>query len=261
MIDIDPRQQKVAALEEEGRHAEALALLQELYAETEAEPAPDRTRYFMTMFQWGLLTQHYPPACSALATVRDEQAARLLAGDLYAGTEGSKDGNEQPWERVSRYSLIIEMNSTLGEPHATRDLFLQLEAAQPELAQRYAWQALPAIVEAGDFSLADRYRKEPLEQLVSVNENARSMPLFPPPGQAPRLVGDLSNLVKDVHLGAAVLDGLGRQAEASALRQALLAGLQDEALRALAQRELDEPGTIIREFVARQMEQEDMARG
>lgn len=254
MIESDPRRHQIVTLHDEGRHAEALALLQELYAEAEAEPAPDRNRYFMTMFQWELLTQQYPPARTALAAVRDEQAARLLAGTLYTGSAGSDGSVEETWRRVSRFTLIVEMNRTLGDADATRALFLQLEAAQPEVARRYAWQALPDIVAAGDFLLADRYRGEPLAQLGQVNEDAHSMPLFPPAGQAPQLAAGLSNLVKDVRLNAAVLDGLGRQAEGAALREALLAGL-DDTLRTLAQRELAEPETIMRESIARQQAQ------
>ena len=43
------------------------------------------------------------------------------------------------------------------------------------------------------------------------------------------------------------------------LRAALLAGLETEYLRGWALRELDEPGTLIRELVAHQMAQEDTA--
>lgn len=250
MSDIDPRQHQVIQLDEAGRHAEELALLQELYADAEAEPAPGRTRYFMTMFQWGLLTETYPPARTALAAVRDEQVARFLGGERYTGSGGDRHGNSEaePWRRVSRYSLIIEMNRTLGEPHATRALFLQLEAGQPELARRHAWQALPHIVEAGDFALADRYRGDPLAQLDVVNDTARRMPLFPSDGAAPRLGAELMNLTGDVRVGIAVLRGLGREAEAAALREALLTGLASEPLRTLAERELDQPGTIGREL-------------
>ncbi|SFD93064.1 hypothetical protein [Massilia yuzhufengensis] len=258
-VVIDPRQQQVSQLDEAGRHAEALALLQELYAEAEAEPAPERTRYFMTMFQWKMLTENYPPASTALAAVRDDQATRFLAGEMYSGSGGDNHGSskEAPWQRVSRFSLIVDMNRTLADPRATHALFLQLEAASPELARRHAWQALPDIVAAGDFTLADRYRRDPLALLGDVKENARSMPLFPPPGQAPRLSAELSNLAGDVRVGIAVLRGLGRAEEADALRAALLAGLPPGQLRDLAERELDERGTIHRALAAHQMTLED----
>lgn len=192
---------------------------------------------------------------------RDEQARRLLDGDLTCGRKTSQESDAKSYQRVSRFSLIVGMNEKLADARATHALFVELEARQPELAQRYAWQALPAIVDSGDFALADRYRGDPLALLDQVNEHALTMPLIPPPGTAPRLSADLSNLVKDARLGAAVLHGLGREAEAIALRKTLLAGLTSDALRVMAQRELDDPGTIIRELVACQMAQEDAAAG
>jgi hypothetical protein len=45
-----------------------------------------------------------------------------------------------------------------------------------------------------------------------------------------------------------VLRGLGRSAEAAAVRDGLLRGLANEELRSLAEQELDEPGTISRKL-------------
>ncbi len=64
------------------------------------------------------------------------------------------------------------------------------------------------------------------------------------------------NLVKDVRIAAAILRGQGQAAEADALCAALLAGLTNDAMRALAQRELDAPGSITADIVNRQMAQE-----
>ena len=57
-----------------------------------------------------------------------------------------------------------------------------------------------------------------------------------------------SNAMKAVWLCAATFEGLGRGTEADALRSAALAGIQSEEMRALAARELAEPGTIFREL-------------
>lgn len=249
---LSARLEHMNVLEAEGRHGELLAFLQQMYAEAEQLPAPARTEYFMTLFQWKMLIEKYPPAADALVQARDEQARRLLAGELFAGTGGALADALPSYERVERFSLIVEMDNTLGQPRATYALFLQLEAAQPELAGRHAWRALPAIVEAGDFALADRYRGDPLDLLANVNYSAATMPLFPPGREAPQLAADLTNLARQAGIGIAVLRGLGREAEAQALRAALLSGLANEELRALAQRELDVPGTIIRMAVERQ---------
>src|SRR5690606_15563894 len=115
--------------------------------------------------------------------------------------------------------------------HATHALFLQIEAQEPALAQRYAWLALPAIVAAGDFALAERYRGDPLELLHEVNATAARSELFPAGRQAPRLAADLMNLTREARIGIAVLHGLGRTGEALAVRDALLAGLASDELR------------------------------
>lgn len=247
------RLQRMHTLDAEGRHGELLAYLEELYAQTEHAPAPARTDYFMTMFQWKLLIEKYAPAASALAGARDEQARRLLGGEPYTGTAPWLEDRRQMFERVERFFLIVDMNEMLGDPRATHALFLQLEARQPELARCYAWRALPAIVEAGDFVLAERHRGDPLALLAEVNCNARTFTLFPPARQAPRLAAELMSLTRDVRIAIAVLRGLGRQAEAGAVRAGLLRGLASEELRVLAERELDEPGTISQRMAAHQM--------
>lgn len=251
------RIERMHSLDAEGRHDELLACLEQRYAQTEQSPAPARTDYFPTMFQWRLLIEKHAPAADALARARDEQSRRLLGGETYAGTAPCLEDRRQMCARVERFALIVDMNETLGEPRATHALFLQLEAQQPELARRYAWRALPAIVEAGDFALAQRYRGDPLALLADVNCNARTWTLFPPERQAPRLAAELMSLAGGVRIAIAVLRGLGREAEAEALREELLSGLEKQELRALAERELDEPGTISRRMAEHQMALEE----
>jgi hypothetical protein len=252
MSETQAHIERMQALDAAGRHDELLACLQQRYAETEQSPAPARTDYFMTMFKWKMLIEQYAPAAEALARARDEQARRLLGGEPYAGTAPWLEDRRQMFDRVERFALIVDMNETLADPRATHALFLQLEARQPELARRYAWRALPAIVEAGDVALADRYRGDPLELLDTVNDSARTWTLFPPGRAAPRLAAELMNLTREARIGIAVLRGLGREAEADAVRDGLLRGLANEELRTLAERELEEPGTISRKLAEHQ---------
>ena len=249
MNKLDPAQ--LNALREEGRFGDLLALLQQSFAAAEQAVAPTRYSLFITMFEWKLLLEHYGPARAALQALRDDQAAQMLAGDWDFGRDGVSA--EPGVLRASRFSLVVDMNEMLEEPRATHALFVQLDARAPQQARRYAWQVLPALVEVGDFTLADRYRGDPLELLGAVNEMRRNWPLFPPPGMAPRLAGEMMNLTRAVRIGMAVLRGQGHDAEAGALGEALLAGLKASELRALALRELDEPGTISRELVDRQI--------
>ncbi|KKO61353.1 hypothetical protein VM94_05125 [Janthinobacterium sp. KBS0711] len=242
MPDIDSRSTRLIALRNEGRHAEALPLLQELFAEAGQTLNPARSSYFMIMLEWKFLAEAYAPAYAALQAERDAQIQLLLSGNTFGGR--------------SRFSLIAKMNDTLGDARSTADLFARLDTCAPELARQYAWQALPAVVESGNFALAERYHGAPLEHLDMVNELAASLPLFPAPRTPPRLAAELMNLVKDVRIAAAILRGQGQAAEADALCAALLAGLANDAMRALAQRELDAPGSITADIVNRQMAQE-----
>lgn len=260
MRGIDNRFTRLMTLREEGLHADALVLLQQLFAETAQAIAATRPGHFMLMLEWQFLAELYPPARHALKNARDEQIRLLLAGDLHWGRDGgSTPQAEFVFPRASRFSLIADMNDTLGDAHSTAELFAQLDASAPELARQYAWQALPAVVESGNFALAERYRTTPLAHLDMVNALAADHPLFPAPGRPPRLAAELMNLVKDVRIAVAVLRGQEQGAEADALCAALLAGLANDAMRALAQRELEAPGSITADIVNGQMAQDQQA--
>jgi len=198
-------------LRQAGRHAEALALLQHLLAGAARAGAPARPDLFLVMLEWAFLAAEYPPARMALEEARDAQIGRLLAGDMTVGP----DGDTHPaFLHGSRFALIAEMNRILGDARSTYEVFVRLDAMRPDLARRHAFLALPAVVAACDFALADRYRGEPLAYLDALNAT-----------------------------------------DALALRARLLAGLPSGPVRALAQRELDDEGIIMREIVAHQMAQ------
>ena len=252
MSDID--QSRVVELRQEGASQEALSVLEQLFKNAELAVAPTRPDIFMTMFQLQQLAEQYEPARVFLRTIRDTQAERLLAGDIHFGLDGGPAVKE--YRRIRRFSLIVEINHILGDHASTCEVFFQLDSGNVELARRYAWAALPALVAEGRFELADRYRDDPLKLLDVVNDTALALPLYPPPRQAPRLAAELSNLVRDVRIGMAVLRGTGDNGKAEVLGAALVAGLDSDELKALARRELDAPGTITREVGDRQMAQE-----
>lgn len=257
MPDIDIRLTRLIALREEGQHADALVLLQQLFAEAEQTITAARTGYFMLMLEWKFLAELHAPAQLALRVERDEQIRRLRADAPFQRRDdgGAPQTADRFW-RTSRFSLIVEMNETLDDARSTAALFAQLDASAPELARQNAGLALPAVVEAGNFALAERYLTAPLAHLGMLNTLAASEPLFPATGAAPRLAAELTNLVKDVRIAAAVLRGQDQAAKADALCADLLAGLANDAMRALAQRELDAPGSIITAIVKHRMDQD-----
>lgn len=231
----------IQAAYDAGRYDEALRLILaafELAASGEGESKLD----FIVIYTWQLmLNEGYAPAREAMIRVCDAQRARLLAGELTFGAE------DQVWPR-SRFQVMLDMNEKLNDSRSSYDTFKQLLAIAPDVAGMYAFSVLPAIVEVADYALAERYLADPLTELDRLNQLAHEFSLYPPRGQAPRMWAELFNFVRRVTLLMAVHRGLGRDTEAVALRDAALAGLENEELRAMAQREMDEPGLMNREI-------------
>jgi flagellar biosynthesis regulator FlaF len=251
MNELDPRLQQASEAREAGRFEEALQLLRAAFLQNDSPAVAANASHFMTMFLWQMLAEDHAPARAALAELRDAQVDLVLAGDeIFAASAGPSTG----WPvRRSRFSDVVEINEILGDPASTHALFTALESARPEQARRNAARALAHLVAAGDFALADRYRGDPLAMLEPVTLNARSLPLFPPQGQAPRLAAEMIGLGKDVHLAIAVLNGLGRPGEAEALRATVFDRLESAELREWMERELAEPGAINRAHTERLM--------
>jgi RimJ/RimL family protein N-acetyltransferase len=239
---------------EEGRYEDALRHVLAAFARVDST---DRERHigdFIPMLEWRFLAEEYAPARAALLEARDAQVVRLLAGELTYGLARNE------WlGPPSRFSLIADMNETLRDARSTSEVFARLDALNPGQARRDAFVALPAVVESGDFTLAERYMPDPMASLPHLNETAQSWPLFPPMGKAPRLAADLSNFARELRLRAAILRGLGRGAEADTLLAAALAGLANDELRAWARRDMRTPGIIHRTMGEQRMEQEEAA--
>ncbi|WP_170304213.1 GNAT family N-acetyltransferase [Duganella radicis] len=225
---------KAAAARHAGRHEEALELVLESFARADESHVP-------TMFTWRLLLDEYAPAREAMVRERDAQVAQLLAGELNFGRSGSH------WQR-SRFRLIIGMNNDLQDQRATYELFLRLLTTKPEAVRDAVGLALPAIVEAGNYALAESYLDDPLPRLDELNTLADDLPLFPMANVAPRLAAELHNFMREVSMLAAVHRGLGRDAQADALPEAALAGLKRNDIRTWAARELADPGMLFREI-------------
>lgn len=230
----------------EGRYDDALRGVQSLFNQIDSGALPRRGNHFITMFEWSLLVEEYLPAREALARERDEQVRRLRDGQQVFG-------DLQDPRPCSRFHAIVEMNEILKDHQSTYEVFVQLSSLHPALARQEAFLALPAIVEIGDFALAEAYLGDPMERLDELNRLANDFPLYPPRGVAPRLGAELSNFMKEVVLRVAVLKGLGREDEAEVLRETALTGIRTDDMRELSIREFAAPGTIIREISSRQI--------
>ena len=235
----------------DGRYEDALRHVLAAFARVLSSDRERHISDFMPMLEWRFLAEEYAPARAALVEARDVQVHRLLAGELTYGLPRIE------WlGPPSRFSLIVDMNETLRDPHSTAEVFARLEALFPDQARRDAFVALPALVEAGDFALAEPYLPDPMGSLPQLNETAEHWPLFPPARKAPRLAGELSNFASDLRLRAATLRGLGRAPEADALLDAAMAGLANDELRNWVRRDMRWPGVIHRVIGDHQMGQD-----
>lgn len=226
-----------------GRHDEALRLLVALFEAVRDDPPRFAEVEFILVLEWAMLVRVYSPARAALGRLRDERARHLLAS-----ADGPLDFKAR---RRGGFALIAEMNNTLLDPAATYALFVRMLEVMPQRAQQEAYLALPAILAAGDFALAERYLRDPLARLAELNRSADNLPLFPEGRAAPRLAAELAILIEDVRQNCAVLEGTGREALAQALRDAALDGIASLELRDWGRRELAQPGAIRREINAR----------
>jgi hypothetical protein len=237
---------------EERRFDEAVRILTGLFEQIDRGVLPLASNHFGVMFEWSLLVQAYPAAHQALTHIRDEQLQSLRDGRERFGHP------DEQWP-PSRFSVIVAINDILNDRKSTYELFVELVTLLPTIARREAYLALPAIVEMGDFTLADTYLPDPLKQLTELNNLANELPVYPPLREAPRLAAELSNFMKDVILRAAILEGLGRNEEAQSLRHEAVAGLGTDEMRKLGIAEIAVPGSIIRELTSRQMKLEKSA--
>ncbi|MRV73957.1 hypothetical protein GJ700_19805 [Duganella sp. FT92W] len=242
-----PEIQAAVQAHRDGRHDEALRLIQQQFKRIATSANDSHVDFFITMFEWKQLVGDFAAARTAMISERDEQVRRIFDGDTIFCADG--------FMPISRLRVIVEMNETLQDSRSTYRVITQLLTDHSELVRNDMHRALPAIVEAGDYALAIQHIKNPLSRLDELNRMALELPLYPPAGKGPRLAAELSGLIRNVALLDKALKGQGKDAEAEALRHAALTGIQSDQLRALATRELAEPGAITKAVVEHQMAQ------
>lgn len=190
----------------EGRYEEALNEYVWFHNHAlEEQPALYGVRLSFALGYWMELSENFPKAKDVLVEIRDKKAAALLDG------KGDRE----------LFHDVISINEALGCPVDTHALFVHFDAYNPQLAVSSAKLALPAIVAAGDFSLAIRYLPQPESRVVqlseSLNEDIEDLKSFPKPQRQHIREAYIHIYASEVQLVASVLRGLGQSQEAGRL--------------------------------------------
>ncbi len=172
MSTPDSKLKEAIAAREEGRFDAALVNVSTVFGEIAAGVPKADQLYPLTMALWTQLAGEYPPTIDTLAVVRNYHADLLLGGDAVFCGQGTP-------LQVSRFQLVVELNQILNDTRGTHALFKRLLAMAPELAAREAFLALPAIVQEGDYVLADRFLGDPGARLEEINSMSILYPLWP----------------------------------------------------------------------------------
>ncbi len=190
----------------EGQYEEALREFQWFHDHAlDEDPSLYGVRLSYALYAWVELGAEYLPALAALEAVRERDAALLLAG------KGKR----------RLFHDVVAIDEELGKAEDTHALCVALERADPALLLACADIALPAIVAAGDYALAERLLPQPEDTIRERSrflmkafsrwrrQHARTMYI-------PSQIDIYANDVRQV-LG--VLEQRGRHAEVARLRK------------------------------------------
>jgi hypothetical protein len=228
---------------EEGRFQEALKDHLWLHEHAlDVSPDWNGVRLSFALRDWIYLAEQFPPARTALQAIRDRESARMLQGGA----------------TVERFREIASINEALGEVPATHQLFLALDSIDAAVAEQCAELAMNALVKCQDFQLARRFLASPEQRIAQLAERlngAAEALASQPASAAPTLLAFVLNYAKEVRLVLAVLRGMDEHDEAGNMKKAALDAIRSDGLRAIMQRELDNPGSTLA-AMAKQQEQD-----
>lgn len=200
------------------RYEEALAIVTRLHNQARGHELAGNLALGYTLSVWGELAEHHAPAHAALAQVRDEAAAALLAG---------------PADRA-QFGHVASLDKRLGDAAHTHALFLQLLERDAAVAATYAHMALPALIAVGDFALAERFLPDP-ERVVrkeSAHLNyefaSRRMRAYT---RAPRIAASIHGYAAEIGKVLRVLEGRGRIEDARRLHAMAIDAIRATTLR------------------------------
>jgi hypothetical protein len=190
-----------------GRYEESLRELIWFFEHAlEEDPAMHGVRLSFALGYWADLAQKYAPARAALDALRERGAERLL----------SRQGDR------ALFHDVASIDHALGQPARTHEVYVGLRTAAPELAAACTSLALPAVIAAGDFELAEQMLPDPehlirRQAAILVRDlQARRRWRF---SKAPFVATSVHIYAEDVKRVLTVLEGRGRRREAQRLRQ------------------------------------------
>jgi len=136
-----------------GRYAVALATQIWFHEKSlDYDPAYYGVRLSFALSQWAELGELYPPAIAALRQIRERTADEVTRGD----------------EPQTAFYDVASIDELLGEANRTVELFVELDANHPQIAELVFPMAQTTLVKDKRFELCVRYidPDEQLKQLV-----------------------------------------------------------------------------------------------
>lgn len=182
-------------------------------------------RLSYALCDWVELGKHYPPARSALEAVRDRKTQALLNGE----------------SDRALFQDVQAINERLDQANATHALYLALAERFPALADQCAGLALPAIVAAQDYALANRLRPAPDTEIrTRAGDLAAEVAMIRrlPYTRAPRRWAAIRGYADLVRRHLAITAGIGDAAGARRLQALAVDLIQSPPLRAAVRKEI-----------------------
>jgi hypothetical protein len=206
-------------LASEGRHEEAMHEYIWFFEHAcEENRALAALRLSGALADWMALAEAYPKARDALEAVRDRKSQLLLFRLL-------------GW---NAFHDVVSINEYLGCERQTYVLFKALAASDEKFAERCADIALPSILQAQDYELAERFLGDPAQLVLFHSELLNRIPWEGDQAKyadEPYLEMQIDFYATQIKQIKAVLEGRGRLDEARQLHDLAVQAIQAHAIR------------------------------
>lgn len=165
--------------------------------------------------EWVALGQVYPPAKSALESLRDTKVKSLLQGT----------------EDVRLFHDVASIDRALGQVERTRNLFQSIAGIDRAVAEKYFHIALESLVQTKDFGLARSFLLDPRKYIDQFVTPLNLAPQYS--GRSPEIIQEFLEriYVKDVSLILRVFLGVGEDTVANEVRQYAVERVPDVQVR------------------------------